>query len=128
MQQQVGAHLYASPQVYTRPPPGVPAPLGTTESGDRQDPGAPSLEELRARQTARCAHRRTTLREMPQSTKEIHWVRGFISAQRASGKALSRSQYWSSRCGAVAMNLTSIHEDVGLIPGLIQQVGDPVLP
>ena len=24
-----------------------------------------------------------------------------------------------SRCGSVAMNLTSIHEDAGLIPGLV---------
>ena len=34
----------------------------------------------------------------------------------------------SSHYGAAEMNPTSIHEDAGLIPGLAQWVGDPVLP
>ena len=32
----------------------------------------------------------------------------------------------SSHYGTVEMNLTSIHEDKGSIPGLTQWVGDPV--
>ena len=34
----------------------------------------------------------------------------------------------SSHCGAMEMNLNSIHEDVGLIPGPIQWVKEPALP
>ena len=35
---------------------------------------------------------------------------------------------WSSYCDAAETNPTSIHEDVGLIPGPAQWVRDPLLP
>ena len=39
-----------------------------------------------------------------------------------------KKQSDSSLCGLVVMNLTSIHEEEDLIPGLTQWVEDPVLP
>ena len=39
-----------------------------------------------------------------------------------------KRNYRSSRCSAVETNLTSIHEDAGLIPDLAQWVKVPALP
>ena len=50
---------------------------------------------------------------------------GQTQERRKNDKYKSRSR--SSHCGSVVMNLTSIHEDVGLIPGLTQWLKDPAL-
>ena len=42
--------------------------------------------------------------------------------------ALNIKTLRSSHRGSAILNLTSIHEDVGLIPGLTQWVKDPVWP
>ena len=39
-----------------------------------------------------------------------------------------KQHFWSSHRGSVVTNLTSIHEDVGSLPGLTQWVKDLLLP
>ena len=45
-----------------------------------------------------------------------------------SGRKEKKCGFWSPHCGSAETNLTSIHEDGGLIPGLTQWVKDPALP
>ena len=55
----------------------------------------------------------------------------YITSSRCPSEILETSIKNASRtshCGSVEMNLTSILEGVGLIPGLTEQVKDPALP
>ena len=40
---------------------------------------------------------------------------------------VKKNYFWSSHPGSAETNLTSTHEDAGLIPGLAQWVEDPAL-
>ena len=67
-----------------------------------------------------CSAKDCTKRTKRQATD---WEK--IFAKDTSDKQL---QSRSSHCGSVVTNPTRIHKDAGLIPGLAQWVGDPVLP
>ena len=52
----------------------------------------------------------------------------FKNKIRKLGKKIKKiKKSWSSHCDSVETNLTSNHEDVGLIPGLACWVKDPAL-
>ena len=54
-------------------------------------------------------------------------LKGQKTKTKTKQKNKQKKLFWDFCCGAVEMNLTSIHQDVGLIPGLTQQVKDLLL-
>ena len=49
--------------------------------------------------------------------------------QKSYSQGKNKKESWrSSYCGSVEMNPTGNYEVAGLIPGLAQQIKDPVLP
>ena len=65
--------------------------------------------------------------EIPQEQKEMGiLVRGKCRGVGVGsvGIEVFKAGWWSSHCGSVVTNPTSIHEDAGLIPDLVQWVKD----
>ena len=55
--------------------------------------------------------------------------KGLLHGEKKAGrKGKKITRIGSSHYGSVETNLTSTHEDAGLIPGLAQWVKDPAMP
>ena len=59
----------------------------------------------------------------------LRWLQDIVKVLNATESYTSKWLKWgSSCCGSAVTNLTSIHEDMGSIPGLAQWVKDLALP
>ena len=56
------------------------------------------------------------------------WIIVLYTWNTCKSLHFNKQIFWSSHYGSLETNLTSIHEDIDLIPGLTQWVNDLALP
>ena len=87
-------------------------------------------DKIKSRKDSRKSDRSLNARTRAGTRAHTHTC-PHLGYPESLGEELLLSQkwlFWSSCCGSVVTNLTGIHEDMGLIPGLFQWVKDLVLP
>ena len=88
------------------------------QRGVLSEPGQPVMSPLRDAGPA-------PLETTPLHPKAAH--RALEYHQLPEGRFLFNIGIRSSRCGSAVMNLTSIHEEAGSIPGLTQWMKNPAM-
>ena len=69
----------------------------------------------------------TAWSEFFSETKDSSYSSSQVIQRLTVEAGILKPKHWRSHCGSADTNLSSIHEDVGLIPGLAQWVKDLAL-